>query len=93
MNLFRDQLEQGVAEMYGLNDIKESDQQDLHEVDTQEGSNYLGFIQSQKSGGALSASTSSQPPSYFSDTYSTEPESEQEDPSRQMYVPKGVSAM
>jgi len=46
-------------------------------VDTNEGSKFQGFIQSQKSG-AL-GSSQSQTSFYSSDTYSTDIESEQED--------------
>ena len=47
MNLFRDKLEQGVADMYGISSDASKDSQDqrVHNVDTDEGANFLGFIQ------------------------------------------------
>lgn len=47
MNLFRDKLEQGVADMYGISSDASKDSQDqrVHNVDTDEGANFLGYIQ------------------------------------------------
>ena len=51
MSTFRQKLEQGVAEMYGLPEGKEGMQSEqvMHDVDSKEASNFLGFIQAQKS--------------------------------------------
>ena len=91
MNLFRDRLEQGVAEMYGTNEPIEEKKKDIkvHEVNKKEASNYLGLIQAQKGGSLASSSSGS---AFMNASFSTDISSE-EDTSKQMYVPKGISAM
>ena len=88
MNLFREKLEQGVAEMHGLGEAQAKEDQKVQDVDMNEASNFLGFMQAQKSG-PLGSSQSS--PSFMN--ISTEVSSGDEDINNQMYVPKGISAM
>ncbi len=46
MNLFREKLEQGVAEMYGTSEPIEEKKKDMkvHEVNKKEATGYLGLI-------------------------------------------------